>query len=137
MHTFMKGIRPKINVIASLEFEFAYYNVRVQYIIHYAMRTLLVIALIQWNHRESFDVLYETHNLWSKSLKNNKNSFDTPHRIERGAKGLYQNHCIKLFIVSKSGFCSCKVVQKWGSFHLILVVENLPNELFKLSSNVY
>ena len=38
--TFPKGISPKVNVIARLEFELAYYDVVVQYVSHYATTTL-------------------------------------------------------------------------------------------------
>ena len=34
IHTFPKGISPKVNVIALLEFELAYYDVAVQHISH-------------------------------------------------------------------------------------------------------
>ena len=40
VHAFPKGINPKVNVIAQLEFELAYYDVAVQYVSHYAMETL-------------------------------------------------------------------------------------------------
>ena len=39
VHTFTKGICPKVNVIAWLEFELAYYDSAVQRFNHYAMRT--------------------------------------------------------------------------------------------------
>ena len=39
IHTFPKGICPKVNVIARLEFELAYYNSAVQRFNHYATRT--------------------------------------------------------------------------------------------------
>ena len=35
VHTFPKGISPKVNVIARLEFELAYYDVTVHYVSHY------------------------------------------------------------------------------------------------------
>ena len=37
--TFPNGISPKVNIIARLEFELAYYDVTVQNFIHYSMRT--------------------------------------------------------------------------------------------------
>ena len=37
--TFSKGIRPKVNVIAELEFELAYYNVPIKHVSHYAQET--------------------------------------------------------------------------------------------------
>ena len=39
VHTFPKGISPKVNVLAQLEFELTYYDVAVQHISHYAMST--------------------------------------------------------------------------------------------------
>ena len=39
IHTSPKGISPKVNVIAQLEFELAYSNVTIQHISHYAMVT--------------------------------------------------------------------------------------------------
>ena len=36
IHTFFKGISPKVNVIARLEFELAYYDIIVQHVSHYA-----------------------------------------------------------------------------------------------------
>ena len=39
VHTFPMGIIPKVNVIALLEFELAYYNPVVQLVIHYTTRT--------------------------------------------------------------------------------------------------
>ena len=38
VYTFPKGISPKVNVIAWLEFELAYYDVKVQHVNHYATR---------------------------------------------------------------------------------------------------
>ena len=37
--TFPKSIRPKVNVIAQLEFELAYYVVSIQLVSHYATGT--------------------------------------------------------------------------------------------------
>ena len=39
VHTFPKGICPKGNITAQLEFELAYYNPTVQHFYHYTMRT--------------------------------------------------------------------------------------------------
>ena len=39
LHTFPKGISPKMNVIARLEFEFASYNVTVQHVNYYTVGT--------------------------------------------------------------------------------------------------
>ena len=39
IHTFPKGICPKVNVITRLEFELAYYNFGVQRFNHYTTRT--------------------------------------------------------------------------------------------------
>ena len=36
-HTFPKGISPKVNVIAWLEFELVYYNVALEHIRYYTM----------------------------------------------------------------------------------------------------
>ena len=36
VHSFPKDTSPKVNVIAQLEFELAYYNVAVQHVSHYA-----------------------------------------------------------------------------------------------------
>ena len=49
VHTFPKGICPKVNVIAWLEFEFAYYDVAVQHDSYYSMGTPLWI-----NNREDW-----------------------------------------------------------------------------------
>ena len=40
VHTFLKGICPKVNVIARLEFELAYYDVAVQLFSYNSMGTL-------------------------------------------------------------------------------------------------
>ena len=40
VHSFHKGIRPKVNIIAWLGFELAYYNVAFQHINHYTTETL-------------------------------------------------------------------------------------------------
>ena len=40
VHTTLKNICPKVNVIARLEFELAYYHVAVQHISHYAIAPL-------------------------------------------------------------------------------------------------
>ena len=40
VHTFSKGISLKVNRLARLEFELIYYDVAVQYISHYATKTL-------------------------------------------------------------------------------------------------
>ena len=40
IHIFPKGISPKVNVIARLESELAYYNVTVQHVTHYTVVTL-------------------------------------------------------------------------------------------------
>ena len=40
VHTFLNDIRPKVNVLARLEFDHAYFDVAVQHISHYAMGTL-------------------------------------------------------------------------------------------------
>ena len=37
LHAFPKGISPKMNVIAPLEFEFAYYDIAVQLVNHNAL----------------------------------------------------------------------------------------------------
>ena len=39
VHTFPKGMSPKGKEIVQLEFELVYYNVTVQHISHYIMRT--------------------------------------------------------------------------------------------------
>ena len=39
VHAFLKDISPKVNVIAQLDFELAYFDVAVKYINHYATRT--------------------------------------------------------------------------------------------------
>ena len=39
VHIFLKGISPKVNMIARLELELPYYNVAVQYVNHYATVT--------------------------------------------------------------------------------------------------
>ena len=41
-HNLPKGISPKVNEIASLEFELAYYYVTVQHVSHYATETPLL-----------------------------------------------------------------------------------------------
>ena len=41
--TYLQSICPKVNLIARLEFELANYDVAIQYIIQYAMRTLGII----------------------------------------------------------------------------------------------
>ena len=47
VHTFPKGIRAKVNVIALLEFELAYNDSAVQYFNHYTTRTpYLFVSLI-------------------------------------------------------------------------------------------
>ena len=43
VHTFLKGIRLKVNIIASLKFELPDYDVVVRYISHYTMNTLLKV----------------------------------------------------------------------------------------------
>ena len=43
IHTFLKSIGPKVNLIDRLEFELAYYDVAVEYISHYATGTLTLI----------------------------------------------------------------------------------------------
>ena len=35
----LKGINPKVNVIAQLEFELSYYDITVQHVSHYTTRT--------------------------------------------------------------------------------------------------
>ena len=42
IHTFPKGIGPKMNVIARLEFELVYYEVEVQHVNHYATGIILL-----------------------------------------------------------------------------------------------
>ena len=41
VHTFPMGICPKVNVIARLEYELAYYDSAVHHFIHYTTRTPL------------------------------------------------------------------------------------------------
>ena len=41
VHAFPKGICSKVKIMAQREFEFAYHNVTIQKVSHYAMRTLL------------------------------------------------------------------------------------------------
>ena len=43
VYTFPKGISPKVNVIAQLEFELAYFEAAVQRYSHYAIRVNRVI----------------------------------------------------------------------------------------------
>ena len=40
VHTFPKGISPEVNRIARLGFELVYYDVAVQHVSHYAMKSL-------------------------------------------------------------------------------------------------
>ena len=40
LHTLLKGIRPKVNVIARLGFELAYYDSAVQHVSHSTIRIL-------------------------------------------------------------------------------------------------
>ena len=42
VHTFPKGICPKVNVIARLEYELAYYDSAVHRFIHYTTRTMVI-----------------------------------------------------------------------------------------------
>ena len=46
IHTFHKGINPKVNATARLEFELAYYKVAVQYVSHNGMRLPALIKHI-------------------------------------------------------------------------------------------
>ena len=39
VHTFLKGISLKANVIVQLQFELTHYNIEVQYLIHHAIGT--------------------------------------------------------------------------------------------------
>ena len=39
VHAFPKGIRPKVYIVAWLEFEFAYFKATVQHLTHYTMGT--------------------------------------------------------------------------------------------------
>ena len=39
VHAFLKGISPKVNVIALLEFKLAYFEARVQHLSHYTIGT--------------------------------------------------------------------------------------------------
>ena len=47
IHTFPKGICPKVNVIAQLEFELAYYDSAVQCFNYYSTRTPPFLALLR------------------------------------------------------------------------------------------
>ena len=47
VHTFSKGISPKVSVIARLGFELAYYDIAVQHVNHYATWTLTYINLVK------------------------------------------------------------------------------------------
>ena len=59
VHTFLKGISPKVNVIAWLVLELAYFEAAVQYFSHYSMEITLdnydgifficYVALVIWN----------------------------------------------------------------------------------------
>ena len=46
VHTFPKGICPKVNVIARLEYELAYYDSAVHHFNHYTTRTTLYIIQV-------------------------------------------------------------------------------------------
>ena len=48
IHTFLKGIIPKVNIIAQLEFELAYYDVTVQYVSYYASGTIPIFEKLNW-----------------------------------------------------------------------------------------
>ena len=53
VHTFPKGICPKVNVIARLEYELAYYDSAVHYFNHYNTRTApLILLLYMYNLKE-------------------------------------------------------------------------------------
>ena len=41
VYSFLKDVSPKVNIVAWLEFELAYYNVSLQHVNHYAMGTSL------------------------------------------------------------------------------------------------
>ena len=45
VHNFQKGISLKVNVRAGLDFEFAYYDIAVEYVSHYTTGTLSRIFL--------------------------------------------------------------------------------------------
>ena len=49
VHTFSKGIWPKVNVIARLEYELAYYNSAVHRFNHYTTRTLPRTVVVLFN----------------------------------------------------------------------------------------
>ena len=51
VHTFPKGICPKVNVIAQLEFELGYYDSTVQHFSYYTTRTLHTRLVIVKSHR--------------------------------------------------------------------------------------
>ena len=60
VYTFRKGICPKVNVIARLEYELAYYNSAVHRFNHYTTRT-------PFNHNNAAVLMISTYTLISKS----------------------------------------------------------------------
>ena len=46
VHAFPQSISSEVNIIVQLEFKLAYYNVEVQHISHYAMRTPLILMFV-------------------------------------------------------------------------------------------
>ena len=58
VHTFPKGISPKVNVIVQLEFELAYYDVAVQHVSHYAMG--LAFHLSVWHLKRLINIYFAT-----------------------------------------------------------------------------
>ena len=52
VHNFPKGISPKVNLIAQLDFELTYYNAAVQYISHYTTMAPVI---------KYFDIIFRTN----------------------------------------------------------------------------
>ena len=60
VHTFPKGICPKVNIIARLEYELAYYDSAVHRFNHYATRT--PPSLVEEDDVQLITVLYSLFN---------------------------------------------------------------------------
>ena len=61
VHTFPKGISPKVNAVVQLEFKFAYFEAGVQNFSHYARRLLTAILKKKRNIEISSNTLNYIH----------------------------------------------------------------------------
>ena len=66
VHTFPKGICPKVNVIARLEYELAYYDSAVHRFNHYTTRTLPCIWTVHKDMEKSLRELKVRKRIWYK-----------------------------------------------------------------------